>query len=66
MPEAGKWNHQDNLNRLTPGTAHVKLGDLLADIIAKHNALAAKLDADAGVTDTNYSALHAITTLDQR
>lgn len=35
----------------------------LAALQAKHNALLAKLDADAGVTDTNYSALHAVGTL---
>lgn len=27
---------------------------------AKHNALLAKLDADAGVTDSNYNSLHAV------
>ncbi len=26
----------------------------------KHNAVLAKLDSDAGVTDTNYSSLHAV------
>jgi hypothetical protein len=30
----------------------------------KFNAVLAKLDADAGVTDTNYAALHGVTTLD--
>ncbi len=35
----------------------------LAALQAKHNALLAKLDADAGVTDTNYTALHAVGTL---
>lgn len=30
---------------------------------AKHNALLAKLDLDAGVTDTNYAAQHAVGTL---
>lgn len=30
---------------------------------AKHNALLAKLDADAGVTDNNFAALHTVGTL---
>lgn len=33
----------------------------LTQIVAKHNALTAKLDADATVTDTNYTALTGIT-----
>lgn len=33
----------------------------LTNLAAKHNALLAKLDADAGVTDTNYAALHSVT-----
>jgi histidinol phosphatase-like enzyme len=48
-------------------TSKVKVGDALADVIAAHNALAAKfnavlakLDADAGVTDTNYAATQAV------
>lgn len=35
---------------------------LLVDVAAlrtAHNGVAAKLDADAGVTDTNYTALYA-------
>lgn len=35
----------------------------LAALQAKHNALLTKLDTDAGVTDTNYAALHAVSTL---
>ena len=35
----------------------------LETLRAKHNALLAKLDSDAGVTDTNYNALHAVGTL---
>jgi len=35
----------------------------LETLRAKHNALLAKLDADAGVTDANYTALHAVATL---
>lgn len=62
----GTGNLQDELNRMNPAAGHAKLGDLLNEIITKHNALAAKLDLDAGVTDTNYSALHKITPLNQR
>lgn len=62
----GTGNLQDELNRMNPAASHAKLGDLLAEIITKQNALAAKLDLDAGVTDTNYSALFKITPLDQR
>lgn len=62
----GTGNLQDELNRMNPAASHAKLGDLLAEIITKQNALVAKLDLDAGVTDTNYSALFKITPLDQR
>jgi hypothetical protein len=33
--------------------------DLVA-LQAKHNALLAKLDSDAGVTDVNYASLHTV------
>lgn len=66
MPEI--WNHQDRLNRQNPASARVKLGDVMQelltaynDLATKHNALLAKLDADAGVTDTNYAATQAAT-----
>lgn len=56
-------NLQDELNRALPANAHAKLGDLLVDLITAVNAntvavkaLAAKLDADEGVTDTNYAS----------
>lgn len=66
---------QDQLNRCMPVAADVKLGDVLADLItqsnrqstaianvvSKHNGLAAKLDADGGVTDTNYVSLQGAT-----
>lgn len=62
----GTGNLQDELNRMNPAAGHAKLGDLLVEIITKHNALAAKLDADAGVTDTNYAATLKITPLNER
>lgn len=34
---------------------------LLTEIKTKHNAVCAKLDADAGVTDTNYASTQNIT-----
>lgn len=62
----GTGNLQDELNRMNPAAGHAKLGDLLDEIITKHNSLAAKLDADAGVTDTNYSSLLKITPIKDR
>lgn len=35
----------------------------LNELIAAHNAVLAKLDADAGVTDTNFVALHTVAAL---
>jgi hypothetical protein len=69
---------QSVLNKLAPGAKKAKMGDVLADLIAQvnalttgHNALVAKLDADAGVTDTNYTSLTGVSatpikTLEQR
>lgn len=62
----GTGNLKDELNRCMPAAAHAKLGDLLDEIITKHNALCAKLDADATVTDTDYAATLGIKTLAQR
>jgi hypothetical protein len=54
---------QKQLNKLNPAAAHAKLGDVLNDLIVQVNALwvavnaiCVKLDADAGVTDTNYTS----------
>jgi hypothetical protein len=55
MPKS-KTTLIDQLNRSSPIADDVKLGDLLNTMITNHNALCAKLDADAGVTDTNYAA----------
>jgi hypothetical protein len=53
----------DRLNRLAPATNKAKLGTVLAELIAAVNAqsavikaLVTKLNADAGVTDANYSS----------
>ena len=36
----GTGNLRDELNRMNPAASHAKLGDLLSEIIEKHNALA--------------------------
>jgi hypothetical protein len=67
MPKfTGTGDLKDELNRCMPAAAHAKLGDLLDEMIIKHNALAAKLDADAGVTDTNYAGTLRIAPLAER
>ena len=60
---------QDKLNRCMPIAHDVMLGDLPQEVVTayndlktKYNALLAKLDADAGVTDTNYAATLAEST----
>jgi hypothetical protein len=43
-----KRDLKDELNRCMPAAAHAKLGDLLEEIITKHNALVALTeDAEA-------------------
>lgn len=59
-------NAAEMLNKLSPTTDYVKLGNIMDEMITKHNALCAKLDADAGVTDTNYAATLGIATLQSR
>lgn len=65
---------QKQLNNLTPGAHHAKLGDVIVALITQVNAAIAdqgnmrtayaatltKLDADAGVTDTNYHTVGAV------
>ncbi len=57
---------KDVLNRAMPANARVQLGDVIDELITKHNALLAKLDLDAGVTDTNYTATLSVKTLAER
>ena len=73
VPTSGSYKSQ--LNKSSPAAAKVKLGDIVAELIAKQNAqaavikaLVAKLNADAGVSDTNYSdgGLAAIKPLEAR
>ena len=61
---------KDRLGNARASKEFTELRNLLAGVQAdlttlqaKHNALLAKLDADAGVTDTNYAALHTVGTL---
>lgn len=57
---------ESQLNRSMPAAADAKLGTVLKDLITNLNALLVKLDADAGVTDTNYSATLTTVGLEQR
>ena len=57
---------KDALNRAMPANARVQLGDVIDELITKHNALLAKLDADAGVTGTDYVATLSVKTLAER
>ncbi|WP_288075416.1 hypothetical protein [Pseudomonas sp.] len=54
------------INNLTPAADYVKLGAIMDELITKHNALCVKLDADVGVTDTNYASTLGIATLQSR
>lgn len=62
----GTGNLKDELNRMNPASAHAKLGDLMDEIITKHNALLAKLDADTGVAATDHAATLRIAPLAER
>lgn len=59
-------NLEEMLNNATPGTSYAQLGTLLEELIDKHNELLAKLDADAGITDTDYEATLGIVGLASR
>lgn len=67
MAAAKSGTRQDALNRMNRAASNAKLGDTVEDLrvqlntlSTKFNALLAKLDADAGVTDTNYAATQAV------
>ena len=70
MPINGTGNLQDELNRMNPASSHAKLGDLLVDIITKHNAVLVKMDAAAAGTvaalGTNNVSTLTITPLASR
>lgn len=57
---------KDLLNRAMPLFGRMMFGNLVDEMIRKHNSLLEKLDADAGVAATDYAASLRIKTLDQR
>lgn len=66
---------QDRVNRMNPAANKAKVGDTVAELVdqvniltAAYNTLVAKMNLDAGITDTNYAAVAAtpIKTLEQR
>lgn len=61
-----KRNLKRELNNMAPAAAHAKLGDIVDELIGNFNAALAKLDADAGVTDTDFKATLGIKTLSER
>ena len=60
------WDHQDRLNRMNPAAQRAALGDVVQELIDQHNALCTKLDADVGVTDTDYVSTLGIQNLNDR
>ena len=62
----GGFDVKAGLDKAMPMAAKAKLGTTLDDVINAINALAAKLDNDAGVTDTNYAATIALKALGAR
>jgi hypothetical protein len=58
-----KRDHTDELNRLAPAAFNAQMGTVLADLVAKHNALCVKLDADTGVAATNHAATLSVVQL---
>lgn len=59
--------NQEKVNKSSPAMSKAKLGDVVAELVAQvntlstnYNAVLAKLDADAGVTDTNYTSTRAV------
>lgn len=64
MPTAR--NLKRDLNRMSPTAAKAKIGDIIDELVTAHNALLTKLDADAGVTSTDYAATLRVKTLAER
>jgi len=54
------------LNNSMPAAFHADLGTTIQTIAVQFNALLAKLDADTGVTATDYAATLRITPLTER
>lgn len=65
MPYAVVLNHADSISSRDGRQLRIELDALRAelnDIRTKYAAVLAKLDADVGVTDTNYAATAALAT----
>lgn len=61
---AVRGSRQEKVNKASPALSKAKLGDVVADLTARvnvltaaYNVLVAKLNLDAGVTDTNYATV---------
>ena len=66
MPESIKNRIANIPDNITGKELRPILNAILADLTqlrTSHNGVCTKLDADAGVTDTNYSSLHAVSSL---
>lgn len=63
---AGK-PRQSAINKMSTAASRAKLGDVIADLVTKHNALLAKLDA-ANLTGvgTNNVATLSVTSMETR
>lgn len=71
----GERSAVDMLNRMGPAAAYVKLGEIVDELITKHNALLVKMDADntslnaavAGANlDVNYASTLGMVVLQDR
>lgn len=58
-PSSANRDHALQHNKVIADLEVLRAG--LAALAAKFNAVLTKLDSDAGVTDTNYSATNAVT-----
>lgn len=66
MPESIKQRIAKIPDHITGKELRPILNSILTDLTTlqtKHNAVCTKLDADGGVTDTNYNSLQGITSL---
>lgn len=57
----GTGNLKDELNRCMPAADHAKLGDLLEEIVTKHNAVLVKMDAAAAATVASLGTTNVAT-----
>lgn len=59
-------DHVRQIDHMNPAAKEAELGTLVQAMGDKFNALLAKLDADATVTDTDYAATLAVETLEDK